>query len=103
MSDRPRACTLSVNTYGAGRCQVALVSMGDESGTGRDLGRAALESYAEQKTVWIKIRQLAARAGQGACVPTCTTTAGPSRAKVPSLATASYLRTPLFFAAQVAR
>jgi acyl-CoA reductase-like NAD-dependent aldehyde dehydrogenase len=30
--------------------------MGGQSGIGRDLGRAALDNYTEQKTVWLQMR-----------------------------------------------
>lgn len=50
-----RAGTVWVNTYGHTDTRLPWGGCGGESGTGRDLGRAALENYTECKTVWIHL------------------------------------------------
>jgi aldehyde dehydrogenase (NAD+) len=54
------AGTAWINTYGPTDARLPWGGMGGQSGIGRDLGRAALENYTEQKTVWLQMR------GQGA-------------------------------------
>jgi aldehyde dehydrogenase (NAD+) len=54
MSDRLDAGTVWINTYGPTDTRLPWGGMGGQSGIGRDLGRAAIENYTEQKTVWLK-------------------------------------------------
>ncbi|WP_342361051.1 aldehyde dehydrogenase family protein [Terrarubrum flagellatum] len=56
MADRLRAGTVWINTYGPTDTRLPWGGMGGESGVGRDLGRAALDNYTEQKTVWLQLR-----------------------------------------------
>jgi aldehyde dehydrogenase (NAD+) len=60
MSDRLRAGTVWVNTYGPTDVRLPWGGMGGESGIGRDLGRGALDNYTESKTVWIQLQRAAA-------------------------------------------
>jgi aldehyde dehydrogenase (NAD+) len=50
------AGTVWINTYGPTDTRLPWGGMGGQSGIGRDLGRAALENYTEQKTVWLQMR-----------------------------------------------
>jgi aldehyde dehydrogenase (NAD+) len=50
------AGTVWINTYGHTDTRLPWGGMGGQSGIGRDLGRAALENYTEQKTVWLQMR-----------------------------------------------
>jgi aldehyde dehydrogenase (NAD+) len=54
MSDALDAGTVWVNTYGPTDARLPWGGMGGQSGIGRDLGRAALDNYTEQKTVWLQ-------------------------------------------------
>lgn len=54
-ADAIRAGTVWINTYGPTDPRLPWGGMGGESGIGRDLGRAALESYTETKTVWLQL------------------------------------------------
>ena len=54
MSDRLDAGTVWINTYGPTDTRLPWGGMGGQSGIGRDLGRAAIENYTEQKTIWLK-------------------------------------------------
>jgi aldehyde dehydrogenase (NAD+) len=54
VSNRLHAGMVWVNTYGPTDTRLPWGGMGGASGTGRDLGRAALEAYTEKKTVWIQ-------------------------------------------------
>jgi aldehyde dehydrogenase (NAD+) len=56
VADRLRAGTVWINTYGHTDTRLPWGGTGGESGVGRDLGRAALENYTEQKTVWLQLR-----------------------------------------------
>jgi aldehyde dehydrogenase (NAD+) len=56
VADRLRAGTVWINTYGPTDTRLPWGGMGGESGVGRDLGRAALQNYTEQKTVWMQLR-----------------------------------------------
>jgi len=55
-----RAGTVWINTYGHTDTRLPWGGMGGESGVGRDLGRAALANYTEQKTVWLQVAPAAA-------------------------------------------
>jgi aldehyde dehydrogenase (NAD+) len=55
MSHRLNAGTVWVNTYGPTDARLPWGGMGGQSGIGRDLGRAALDNYTEQKTVWLQL------------------------------------------------
>jgi aldehyde dehydrogenase (NAD+) len=55
MSDALEAGTVWINTYGPTDARLPWGGMGGESGIGRDLGRAALDNYTEQKTVWLQL------------------------------------------------
>lgn len=57
---RLRAGTVWANTYGHTDARLPWGGYGGESGTGRDLGEAALDNYTEQKTVWISLAGAAA-------------------------------------------
>src|SRR5262249_26776822 len=48
------AGTVWINTYGPTDARLPWGGMGGQSGIGRDLGRAAIENYTEQKTVWLQ-------------------------------------------------
>jgi len=50
-----RAGTVWINTFGPTDARLPWGGMGGESGVGRDLGRAALSAYTEEKTVWMKV------------------------------------------------
>ena len=50
-----RAGTVWINTYGHTDTRLPWGGYGGDSGVGRDLGRAALENYTEQKTVWLHL------------------------------------------------
>src|SRR5262249_24925714 len=52
---RLRAGTVWINTYGHTDTRLPWGGMGGDSGVGRDLGKAALDAYTEQKTVWMKV------------------------------------------------
>lgn len=54
MVEKLRAGTVWVNTYGPTDARLPWGGMGGQSGIGRDLGRAALDKYTEQKAVWIQ-------------------------------------------------
>jgi aldehyde dehydrogenase (NAD+) len=56
VSQRLDAGTVWINTYGPTDTRLPWGGMGGRSGIGRDLGRAALDSYTEQKTVWLQMR-----------------------------------------------
>lgn len=53
MSERLDAGTVWINTYGPTDARLPWGGMGGQSGIGRDLGRAALDNYTEQKTIWL--------------------------------------------------
>lgn len=54
MSDAIEAGTVWVNTYGPTDARLPWGGMGGQSGIGRDLGRAALDNYTEQKSIWLQ-------------------------------------------------
>jgi aldehyde dehydrogenase (NAD+) len=56
VSQRLDAGTVWINTYGPTDTRLPWGGMGGRSGIGRDLGRAALDNYTEQKTVWLQMR-----------------------------------------------
>lgn len=56
MSARLDAGTVWINTYGPTDARLPWGGMGGQSGIGRDLGRAALDNYTEQKVVWLSRR-----------------------------------------------
>jgi aldehyde dehydrogenase (NAD+) len=56
VSQRLDAGTVWINTYGPTDTRLPWGGMGGKSGIGRDLGRAALDNYTEQKTVWVQMR-----------------------------------------------
>lgn len=56
MSGRLDAGTVWINTYGPTDARLPWGGMGGQSGIGRDLGRAALDNYTEQKVVWLQRR-----------------------------------------------
>ncbi len=56
MSQRLDAGTVWISTYGPTDTRLPWGGMGGQSGIGRDLGRAALDNYAEQKTVLLQMR-----------------------------------------------
>jgi aldehyde dehydrogenase (NAD+) len=56
VSQRLDAGTVWINTYGPTDTRMPWGGMGGRSGIGRDLGRAALDNYTEQKTVWLQFR-----------------------------------------------
>jgi aldehyde dehydrogenase (NAD+) len=56
MSHQLDAGTVWVNTYGPTDTRLPWGGMGGQSGIGRDLGRAAIDNYTEQKTVWLQTR-----------------------------------------------
>jgi aldehyde dehydrogenase (NAD+) len=56
VAGRLRAGTVWINTYGPTDTRLPWGGTGGESGVGRDLGRAALENYTEQKTIWLQLR-----------------------------------------------
>jgi aldehyde dehydrogenase (NAD+) len=56
MSQRLNAGTVWINTFGPSDTRLPWGGMGGRSGVGRDLGRAAIENYTEQKTVWLQMR-----------------------------------------------
>jgi aldehyde dehydrogenase (NAD+) len=49
------AGTVWINTYGHTDARLPWGGLGGDSGVGRDLGRAALDNYTEQKTVWLNL------------------------------------------------
>ena len=55
MSNRLNAGTVWINTYGPTDARLPWGGMGGQSGIGRDLGRAALDNYTEQKAVWLQL------------------------------------------------
>jgi aldehyde dehydrogenase (NAD+) len=55
MAERLRAGTVWINTYGHTDTRLPWGGCGGESGVGRDLGRAAIDNYTEQKTVWLNL------------------------------------------------
>lgn len=59
MADALEAGIVWINTYGPTDARLPWGGMGGESGIGRDLGRAALDNYTEQKTVWLQLEPLA--------------------------------------------
>ena len=50
-----RAGTVWINTYGHTDTRLPWGGYGGDSGVGRDLGRAALDNYTEQKTIWLHL------------------------------------------------
>jgi aldehyde dehydrogenase (NAD+) len=48
------AGTVWINTYGPTDARLPWGGMGGQSGIGRDLGRAALDNYTEQKAIWLQ-------------------------------------------------
>lgn len=56
VSQRLDSGTVWINTYGPTDTRLPWGGMGGQSGIGRDLGRAALDNYTEQKTVWLQMR-----------------------------------------------
>lgn len=56
VSDRIKAGTVWINTYGPTDTRLPWGGMGGESGIGRDLGRGAIGNYTEQKVVWLQYR-----------------------------------------------
>lgn len=50
-----RAGTVWINTYGHTDTRLPWGGCGGDSGTGRDLGRSAIENYTEVKTVWLNL------------------------------------------------
>ncbi|HZO46496.1 MAG TPA: aldehyde dehydrogenase family protein [Xanthobacteraceae bacterium] len=54
MSDALNAGTVWINTYGPTDARLPWGGMGGQSGIGRDLGRAALDNYTEQKAIWLQ-------------------------------------------------
>lgn len=54
VSDRLDAGTVWINTYGPTDARLPWGGMGGQSGIGRDLGRAALDNYTEQKAIWLQ-------------------------------------------------
>ena len=50
-----RAGTVWINTYGHTDTRLPWGGCGGDSGTGRDLGRAAIDNYTEVKTVWLNL------------------------------------------------
>ena len=59
VSDRIKAGTVWINTYGPTDTRLPWGGMGGESGIGRDLGRGAIDNYTEQKVVWLQYRAAA--------------------------------------------
>jgi aldehyde dehydrogenase (NAD+) len=59
MAERLRAGTVWINTYGPTDTRLPWGGTGGDSGVGRDLGKAALENYTEQKTIWLQLQQRA--------------------------------------------
>ncbi len=49
------AGTVWINTYGHTDARLPWGGLGGDSGVGRDLGRAALDNYTEQKTIWLNL------------------------------------------------
>jgi aldehyde dehydrogenase (NAD+) len=62
VSQQLNAGTVWINTYGPTDTRLPWGGMGGQSGVGRDLGRAALDNYTEQKTVWLQMRPQGAAA-----------------------------------------
>jgi acyl-CoA reductase-like NAD-dependent aldehyde dehydrogenase len=54
VSDLIDAGTVWINTYGPTDARLPWGGMGGQSGIGRDLGRAALDNYTEQKAIWLQ-------------------------------------------------
>jgi aldehyde dehydrogenase (NAD+) len=54
-----RAGTVWINTFGPTDTRMPWGGFGGDSGVGRDLGRAALENYTEQKAVWVHLGKAA--------------------------------------------
>lgn len=54
VSDAIEAGTVWINTYGPTDARLPWGGMGGQSGIGRDLGRAALDNYTEQKVIWLQ-------------------------------------------------
>lgn len=54
VSDLINAGTVWINTYGPTDARLPWGGMGGQSGIGRDLGRAALDNYTEQKAIWLQ-------------------------------------------------
>src|SRR5262245_36878215 len=54
-----RAGTVWINTFGPTDTRMPWGGFGGDSGVGRDLGRAALENYTEQKAVWLHLGKVA--------------------------------------------
>ena len=50
-----RAGTVWINTYGHTDARLPWGGLGGDSGVGRDLGRAAIDNYTEQKTIWLNL------------------------------------------------
>lgn len=55
VADALRAGTVWINTYGHTDTRLPWGGYGGDSGVGRDLGRAALDNYTEQKTIWLHL------------------------------------------------
>jgi aldehyde dehydrogenase (NAD+) len=56
VSQRSDAGIVWINPYGPTDTRLPWGGMGGRFGIGRDLGRAALDNYTEQKTVWLQMR-----------------------------------------------
>ncbi len=55
LAHRLRAGTVWINTYGPTSTQLPWGGLGGDSGLGRDLGRAAIDSYTEPRVVWLNL------------------------------------------------
>ncbi|HEY9396046.1 MAG TPA: aldehyde dehydrogenase family protein, partial [Burkholderiales bacterium] len=49
------AGTVWINTYGHTDARLPWGGLGGNSGVGRDLGRAAIDNYTDQKTIWLNL------------------------------------------------
>ena len=54
-----RAGTVWINTFGPTDTRMPWGGFGGNSGVGRDLGRAALDNYTEQKSIWLHLGKVA--------------------------------------------
>ena len=54
-----RAGTVWINTFGPTDTRMPWGGFGGDSGVGRDLGRAALDNYTEQKSIWLHLGKVA--------------------------------------------
>ena len=59
VSQALRAGTVWINTFGPTDTRLPWGGLGGDSGVGRDLGRAALDNYTEQKAVWLHLGKAA--------------------------------------------